>query len=488
MIGFTRRAAETRKPPGASKALGWSFANTLVSRLGTLGIGIVLARILGPEAFGTYAVAFVALMAILSFNELGVSLAIVRWPGDPKDIAPTVTTVSIATSALLCAVGFVLAPFYTAAMGDAGATPVVRLLLLTVLIDGAAASPAALLQRSFRQDKRMVIDQANVWIGAILSVVLAVVGLGPMSLAVGRLAGSVVAGVMFVSYSPIPYRLGFDRAKLRPLLAFGLPLAGASIVFFAVGYADQLVVGGVLGSTALGFYVLATNLSSWPVNMFSQPLRSVAPAAFARLQHDPDQRSAVLRSLLGVLASATIPVCFFLAGSAAAVVRFVYGEVWEPAAVVLAWLAVLSVFRIFYELVYDYIVVLGFSRSILAIQLWWLIVLVPALVLGAHWAGLLGVGIAQVAVAALLVFPVYLWRLHTAGVSILTVISRVWLPLLVGIGVGAIAYALEHLIASSFLAVLASGSVAMVAVAGLLYRERRTLSELRRVDVEERVA
>src|SRR5476651_834310 len=33
----------------ASRALGWSFANTVVSRLGTLAIGIALARVLGPS-------------------------------------------------------------------------------------------------------------------------------------------------------------------------------------------------------------------------------------------------------------------------------------------------------------------------------------------------------------------------------------------------------------------------------------------------------
>ena len=81
---------------GASNAFAWGLLNTVVSRLGTLGIGIVLARMLGPESFGTFAVAMVALMAVLSFNELGVSLAIVRWPEDPAKIVPTVNTISVA--------------------------------------------------------------------------------------------------------------------------------------------------------------------------------------------------------------------------------------------------------------------------------------------------------------------------------------------------------------------------------------------------------
>ena len=89
----------------APRALGLSFVNGLLARLGTLGIGIALARILGPEEFGTYAVALLALMAAVSFNELGVSLAIVRWEKDPAEIAPTVNTISIAASTVVAAVG-----------------------------------------------------------------------------------------------------------------------------------------------------------------------------------------------------------------------------------------------------------------------------------------------------------------------------------------------------------------------------------------------
>ena len=55
-------------------------------------------------------------------------------------------------------------------MGDPAATDVVRLMMLCILINGLVATPAALLQREFRQGKRMLIDQVNVWSGAILSV------------------------------------------------------------------------------------------------------------------------------------------------------------------------------------------------------------------------------------------------------------------------------------------------------------------------------
>ena len=120
----------------ASHALGWSFLSVALVRLGTFGIGVVLARLLGPHAFGTYAVALVAQLAVLSFNELGVSLAIVRWPGDPREIAPTVHTIACASSLILYAGFFFGAPAFAAAMGAPAATPVIRVLAIGVITDG----------------------------------------------------------------------------------------------------------------------------------------------------------------------------------------------------------------------------------------------------------------------------------------------------------------------------------------------------------------
>jgi O-antigen/teichoic acid export membrane protein len=473
------RGRQRGENPAASRALFWSFTNTAVSRLGTLGIGIVLARLLGPQAFGTYAVAFVALAAVLSFNELGVSLAIVRWPGDPRAIAPTVTTISVFSSLVIFIAGFFAAGPFAEAMGDPGAEHVVQLLLLSVLVNGAVATPAAGLQREFRQGTRMIIDQVNVWVGAVISVVLAVAGMGAMSLAIGRIAGTAISAGMFIFYSPFPYRFGWDREHVRPLLGFGLPLAGASLIVFAVGYADQLIVGHLLGATMLGFYVLAFNLASWPVSMFSQPLRSVAPAAFSRLQHAPREMSDAFLAFLRVLAAVAIPVCFFLAGSAEPVIRFVYGAAWAPAAQVLSWLAVLGAFRILFELAYDYIVVLRKSGSLLAVQVIWLVALVPALLGGAWLGGIAGVALAQVVVAAVVVLPIYLWRLAGSGIGLPAFGARVWLPVLVGGAVTAAGIVLGDVIASSFLAALSAGLLALAAMGLMLYWQRATLAVLR---------
>ncbi len=477
----TKAPERTERLPAArvSRALAWSFANTAVGRLGTIAIGVVLARLLGPEAFGTYAIAYVALVAVLSFNELGVSLAIVRWPGSPRAIAPTVTTISVAVSLIVAGAVYVGAPAFATAMGDPSATSLVRILGTCVVINGVVATPAALLQREFRQDRRMAVDQVNVWVGALVSVGLALAGFGALGLVLGRVTGSLVSAVLFIWWSPEPFRFGLDRNQLRPLLAFGLPLAGASIVVFAAGYIDQIVVGRVLGAVALGYYVLAFNLSSWPVTLFSQPLRSVAPAVFARLQGHPEQMRATFARVLQPLGAVALPVCLAVAAGAPQVVRFVYGEQWLPAADALRWLALLAFVRILVELVYDYLVVLSRSRSLLAVQAGWFVASGFAVLVGAQRAGIAGAAGAEALVGVLLVLPAYLRLLSREGVGAPAVLRRLAVPM---IGAAALAAAVVMLgrvqqTEMEFLGVVLA--LGVLTVLGLLMLSRGDLHALR---------
>lgn len=484
--GSPRHRASPGRPGGnsltgqATRALGWSFGSTLLNKVSLFGVSIMLARLLGPHAFGTYAVAYVALSAVLAFNELGVSLAIVRWPGDPGEIIPTVTTISAGVSAVICAGCLIAAPAYTSAMGTPGATTVVRVLLLAVLIDGFTSTPVAVLQRSFQQGRKTIADQANVWLSTGVTVALAWSGAGAMSLAIGRLVGCTAGAILLLGFAPESLRPGFDRAKARALLRFGLPLAGASLVAFGVAAADQIVVGHLLGTVALGFYVLALNVANWPITMFSQPVRTVGPAVFARLQHDGAAMRTTFLSAAGLLCTVALPACLLIGGAARPLVGLVYGSRWMPAAAPLLWLALLGGVQVFFLLAYDYLVVLARSRFLLNTQLVWLIALVPALVLGARADGIAGAAVAEAAVAVLCILPWYLLELSKAGIRPGALSRHLWLPVAGAVVTGIVAAGVARVARADLPALAASGLAAMAIAGGLLYRKRTVLALVRR--------
>jgi O-antigen/teichoic acid export membrane protein len=465
----------------AAKALGWSFLSTFLSKFGLMGFGVFLARLLGPHQYGTAAVAMVALLAVLSINELGVSLAIVRWPDDPAEIVPTVTTISVGASCLFYIGAFLAAPSFAAAMGSPASTPIIRVITLIIIANGWASVPAAILQRHFRQDRQLIVDQVHGWLGAIVSVVMAIRGFGPMSLAVGQVSGATAGAILLTVFSPVPFRFGFNSAQARKLMHFGLPLAGSSLVVFLVLNADNFIAGHVLGATALGFYVLAWNLASLPVNMFSQPVRNVAPALFARLQGNPVAMRTGFASIVGLLGAIVLPICLVMSGCAVPLVRFIYGDRWSPAAQALLWLSLLASLRILFELAYDYFVVLSKSRVVLTVQLVWLFALIPALIAGAHFLGIQGVAIAGFAVAFAVILPWYLYELGIVGIRIRTLAARLWLPLVSAVLVGYVTLYVSKFIPNNLGAITVGGVLGLAAIGLLLYKMRRVVAELRQV-------
>jgi PST family polysaccharide transporter len=289
------------------------------------------------------------------------------------------------------------------------------------------------------QRQRLLVDTVGFLTTGGISIGLATQGVGAWSLVWGALIGNLINAVMLLKWSPWRFRVGWAREHVRELLEFGLPLAAASLIVFGMLNTDYIVVGRTLGPVELGFYLLAFNLSTWPVNVFSGPVRRVSLPAFARLAED---RAAVgdafVRSIV-LLMLATLPVCLLLGLFAAPLIELVYGPKWAASAAPLAFLAVLAVGRVAGELAYDYLTALGNPRPNLYIQGIWLAALLPALILGGRWGGITGVALGHALVVVFVVAPAYALVLRTRGVNLRSLVwqSRwIALALVLSAGVG----------------------------------------------------
>lgn len=454
------------------RGLGWSFLNNLLGRAGTFLAGIVLARVLVPEDYGVFAVALVAMNLLMGLNDAGMTAALIRWQGRMEEAAATAATLILATSTALFLALYAIAPVFSDALGVPEATPVVRLMAVTVIIDALFAVPVAAVTRSFLQGRRAAADMTNLVVSTGVAVTLALHDQGAWSLAWGRVAGNLVAGLLLLVLSPVRVRFGFDRAVAGTLTRVGIPLTGASLLVFAMLNVDNVIVGRTLGPVALGLYSMAFNLSSWPVQMFAFAVRRVSLAGFSRLVDEPARlRAAYLRSLTLLLA-VSLPVCVLLATLAAPAVVTVYGEKWRPAADALTWLALVGIVRIATEVTFDYILARGRSRAVFGLQLAWVAALVPALVAGATVDGIRGVGIAHLLVALLFVTPAFGREVVRSGIRVRELAAALARPALAAAAAAAASLAVAELLDTGpFLTTLLAGLAGMgayVAVAAPL--------------------
>jgi O-antigen/teichoic acid export membrane protein len=241
-----------------------------------LGVrGVALALLLGPTAFGTWALLRLSTRyaALVGFAVLrGLEREMVQ--GDVK------RSTTEGDSSAATALGFILlAGGSVAGLGLAASfavsDPQYRLLLRAL---AAAALSEALYNYALtcirvRSSLRMyaVIEAGT----AVLHVVLAV-GLGWLWGLAGAFGGLVVANLAGIAVASgwVDFKPAFRLEPLRRLLKVGLPITLSICVGILLSTADRWVVAAWGGPTALGYYAFAASVMA-PAIALGQVIRTV---------------------------------------------------------------------------------------------------------------------------------------------------------------------------------------------------------------------
>lgn len=442
------------------RGLRWSFGTQLLMRMASFASGIVIFRLLEPAQFGVYALALAVINVLLSLNDLGQDMAVVAWQGPGLERARrTASSIALGMSVLLYGAVFAAAPLIAELAESAAATGIIRVMALTLLIDGFLTVPRALMYKALDQRHISLGELLTVPVSLTVSLGLVILGAGPWGPALGTLAGAVAHGVATVRFAPAVPVPGWDWGHAKRLLRFGLPGAGTMTIELALINVDSIIVAYLLGPTALGFYALAFNVSSWPSTIITNAVRKVSQPAFTRLAAAGDWQAPFNRSLT-ILMSVLIPVCLLLAVQAEPLVRLVYGEKSLPAAPVLSWLVLLGGTRVFMGYLLDLMIALQRPASTLRAEAVWLAAVAPALWIGAELGGIRGVAIGHVIVALGVACPLFLHQAHRAGVRLGGFARQLVRPAL-GAAVGGAAGLFVAQLDTPLVALVASGIVVM---------------------------
>ncbi len=400
---------------GVRRGLGWSTISNLLLRVGNFGVSLIMARLIAPDQFGVFAVALTVWSVLGTMAEFGLGSDLVRAK-DPQRRIPTVATMGLLTSGVLAAAMALAAGPIGAAFESPESEPVIRVMALGMVAFGFTIVPAAMLQRAFKQGTIFAVNGSGLVVSTSVMTVLAVLGHGPMALAIGQLCGQLATAIGFYLVTRMPLRLGFDRRIAAESAAFCLPLASANLLSWLLISLDNLVVARTLGPVELGLYALAFNVSSWPMNAVGQSIRVVALPAFARLETRAEQGRA-LAVVTGPIWAVGLLLGIGLATLAGPAIGLLYGDRWRPAAAALVGLALFGAVRVIFDLFATYLISLGATRPVLLVQVWWLLIMVPGMIAGVSWLGLAGAGLSHLVIAVIFVLPAYLFCLHRVGAS-----------------------------------------------------------------------
>lgn len=352
---------------------------------------ITVARWLGPEELGVFGMALVVLEATRAATNLGPRTVFVRLPTVDEAHVHGLWWLTFAQ----CMGAAVLTLASGAVLHLTGAAQGIPLSLFAsiaaaALVTGLMSTQRVVAERDGHFQRSATVDVVTAIADTTLTIALAWWLRTSAALGLALLARATVE--VAVSYVVFPYRPRWasTRTSIRDLLISGGSFVIVSLSSFAMLFGDNLVVGAIAGSTALGYYLAAYRLAEFPFAPLVAISHRVNLTLFSRLQHDRDALHNAALPIIELGMVAIWVLALGLASFATPIVTLAYGSAFAPAAAILVMLVPVTVGRGLINLVVPLLQATGAFAAVARLKLFELVAFMIGVTAGVVHSGATG--------------------------------------------------------------------------------------------------
>ncbi len=474
-------------------SLRWAFALTWGQRGITTIFTILLAAILGPEAFGIVAMAGVFIAFIWLVQEQGVTTAIVQRENLEREHLDSAFWINLAFCIALGGLIVALSGWWADVNDVPELKNVVSALAVVLVIWGLGIVQQAHLQRELQFQKLALRTNVASLLGGVVGLVLALTGAGVWSLVGQQIATATTSVFLMWAVSDWHPRFRFSPRHAKDILGFSTSVFVANVGGFVNRRGDVLLMGLFFGPTVVGVYRLADRFVDALMELTTRPVGLVSLPHFSRLQHDREALQATVASCMRLVMLTTMPALLALAATSDYVLAVV-GPEWEVGADAMKLMCVVGIVKGLTHFTGP--LLFAVARPLTrALMLWIIAAINVVAVVGVGMAleasteedQLIGMSAARALVSLLVVVPLNLIIIkRLAGLPVRTIAPWAIAPLAAGVASIAV---VEGLTATGVLddapplvALAIAGGLAFgTAIAILLALEPRGRSEIRRL-------
>jgi O-antigen/teichoic acid export membrane protein len=353
----------------------------------------VVARLLSPGDFGMMAMVMAVIGFAQIFTDVGIGSAIIQRPENSPAELSSLFWLNVLAGTAVFVLTIAATPLVVLFFDEPRLASLLPTVAVVFVIASFGQQFQLLLQKELEFRKLALIELLSAVGGAVVAISGALAGLGVYALVFGQLgmASLATAAAVTIGWRRWRPRAWFRAADTRPYLRFGLFQLGNRGVNFLLARVDQIVIGALLGASALGLYNLAWNLAIMPATRINPILTRVAFPVFAKVQQQNERLKRGYLMLVWLLATTNGPILVGGAAVADALVPVIFGAQWTAMVPIFQVLAVVGLSRSIGNPIGSLVLAKGRPDLEFKLNLWIVVVQVPAVYLGARLGGIAGV-------------------------------------------------------------------------------------------------
>jgi lipopolysaccharide exporter len=373
-------------------------------RLSIRGIGVVsvvvLARLLMPADFGLVAIATALAGALAAMSEFGFQVALIQNQMADRRHYDTAWTLGVIRGLVVAGLLAIFARPLAAMFSDPRLEPILFVLAVGVILTSLENIGVVDFRKHFQFHKEFIYRAVVRSVSFIIALPAAIMFRNYWALVLGVFAGQL--GGVLLSYALCSYRPRLSVSTWRELIRFSKWLLLNNVFYFVYSNTDAFVIGRFAGAQPLGFFRVAYEIASLPTTEMVAPIRAAILPGYAKLASDPERLRASFAATFGTILIVAAPVAVGLGLIADPLVRLVLGEQWLDAIPLLEILCITGAINVCTANTWPVFIALGRPWINAALMGLGAILLVPLLLWSVQTAGALGAAWALVAVSAVL--------------------------------------------------------------------------------------
>ncbi len=352
-----------------TSSLKWSAIERLATQLVQLIVMLVLARILGPHAFGLIGMLAVFIAVSQVFVDSGLSSALIRKLDRSELDYSTAFYFNIGIALACYTLLYFCAPYIAHFYQKPELAPLTRVLALVVIINSFG-----IIQRTKLSIKMDFKTQAKasliaVTISSLTAFCLAYYNFGVWSL----VAQTLVYAAFNVIFLNILHRwlpmLNFSSESFRHLFGFGSKLMLSGLIDSIYQNIYQIVIGKKFNVLDVGYFTQANQLIQTPATTMTAIIQRVTYPMLSSIQNDEQKLNSAYLITLRLSAVVIFPILFGLGTIADPLIPELLGIEWKPAALLASILAMGLLLYPIHAINLNYLQVKGRSDLFLKLEI-----------------------------------------------------------------------------------------------------------------------
>lgn len=313
------------------KGAVWTLLEKLSTQAVGFIVGMILARLLTPDAYGTVALTsiFFAVAHVLVDGGFGAAL-IQKKDADDLDFN-SVFYLNLTLSIVAYIVLFFAAPWIANFYNTPELTAIVRVSAISFLFNAVNAIQGAELTKKMLFHLSFRISLIISFTSAICGVTLAFFGFGVWALVWSSLVTGfvgVIARWFIIAWRP---KLMFSFARLKPLFSYGWKMAVTGLIDKIFVNINSLLIGKFYLKSDVAFVNKGRSLPALAMSEVDGTLGRVSFPALVLLQNDKVKLREAMRRMMRCSTFLVFPMMVGVAICSYSWIRLLYGEKWTPA-------------------------------------------------------------------------------------------------------------------------------------------------------------